>query len=116
MEGFGNHIDATAPPQKTVRRGGACMPWTMYKRAGQRKYLTKSETQLFLRAAETHNELVHSFCWVIAVTGCRISEALALTEKNIDFEAQHIVIHSLKKRGKLVYRAIPVPSNLLNRL
>lgn len=92
------------------------MPWTMYNREGQRKYLTKAETQSFLVAAANRNELVHSFCWVIAVTGCRISEALALTEKNIDFEAQHIVIHSLKKRGKRVFRAIPVPSNLLNKL
>lgn len=92
------------------------MPWTVYNRNGQRKYLTRSETDAFLSAAQHRDELVHSFCWMIAVTGCRISEVLAINKRNIDFEEKHVVIESLKKRGKRVFRAIPLPSKLLDNL
>lgn len=53
---------------------------------------------------------------MLAVTGCRISEALSLTKKSIDFEAEHVVIASLKKRGKRIFRAIPLPAQLLDLL
>jgi hypothetical protein len=53
---------------------------------------------------------------MLAATGCRISEALALSEASIDFEAGHIVIQSLKKRDRKVYRSIPLPSALLSML
>jgi len=49
-------------------------------------------------------------------TGCRISEALSLSARNIDFEAQIVIIRSLKKRDKLVFRAIPLPSKYLQML
>lgn len=92
------------------------MPWTMYDREGQRKYLTKSERASFLETAKRQNDAVRTFCWTIAATGCRISEALALTGRNIDFEAEQIVIACLKKRGKQVFRAIPLPGDLLRDL
>lgn len=92
------------------------MPWTMYNREGQRKYLTRSERASFLEAAKQKSEAVRTFCWIIAATGCRISEALALTGKNIDFEAEHVIIECLKKRGKQVFRAIPLPTELLEHL
>lgn len=56
------------------------------------------------------------FCWMLALTGCRISEALALTQDNIDFEAKHVIIRCLKKRGRRVFRAIPLPSDFLDAL
>ncbi len=92
------------------------MPWTVYNRQGQRKYLTRSETNSFLAAARDQNGAVQSFCWMMAVTGCRISEALALTEKSIDFEAKHVIIECLKKRGKRVFRAVPLPTELLEKI
>ncbi len=52
----------------------------------------------------------------MAATGCRISEALALTRRNIDFEAKHVIIECLKKRGRQVFRAIPLQSDLLVHL
>jgi integrase len=92
------------------------MSWTMFNLDGQRKYLTQSETRRFLGEARRDEPAVHSFCWLIAVTGCRISEALALTPANIDFEARIIVFECLKKRRRHVYRSIPVPAALLQSL
>lgn len=92
------------------------MSWTMFNLDGQRKYLTQSETRRFLSEARRDDPAVHSFCWLIAVTGCRISEALALTPANIDFEARIVVFECLKKRRRHVYRSIPVPAGLLQSL
>jgi integrase len=52
----------------------------------------------------------------LAFTGCRISEALALTASRIDFRAGVIVIESLKKRERGIYRPVPVPPALLASL
>lgn len=92
------------------------MSWTMFNLDGQRKYLTQSETRRFLQEARRDDPAVHSFCWLIAVTGCRISEALALTPANIDFEAGIVVFECLKKRRRHIFRSIPVPSGLLHSL
>lgn len=92
------------------------MSWTMFSLDGQRKYLTQSETRRFLQEARRDESAVHCFCWLIAVTGCRISEALALTPANIDFEERIIVFECLKKRRRHVYRSIPAPTELLHAL
>lgn len=92
------------------------MSWTMFNLDGQRKYLTQSETRRFLQEARRDDPAVHCFCWMIAVTGCRISEALALTPANIDFEERIIVFECLKKRRRHIYRSIPVPTGLLHAL
>lgn len=39
-----------------------------------------------------------------------------VTAKRIDFEAGVVIIESLKKRRKNVYRAVPLPASLLDRL
>src|SRR5262245_17234342 len=49
-------------------------------------------------------------------TGCRLSEALHLTPRRVDFADQVIVVESLKKRRPGVYRAVPVPPVLLDTL
>lgn len=56
---------------------------------------------------------MHSFCWILVVTGCRISEALSLSERSIDFETQSVVIECLKKRRKQVFRTVPLSPELL---
>lgn len=92
------------------------MPWTMYNSEGSRKYLTKAEISSFLNHAKSRDVSVRSFCWIMAVTGCRISEALALTDRHIDFGTSTVIIECLKKRGKRVFRAIPLPKELLAHL
>lgn len=88
----------------------------IYDKQGQRLYLTESERNTFLEATAQAEQDVRTFCMVLTFTGCRISEALALTPKGIDFEEKAIIFETLKKRTKRVYRAVPVPENLLDTL
>jgi len=88
--------------------------WTTYDGKGQRKYLTQAERKAFLRAAKLREPDIYIFCWLLTVTGCRISEALALTKESFDFEAGCVIVKCLKKRSKLVFRAIPLPPPLLD--
>lgn len=60
---------------------------------GQRKYLTREEREAFLKAAEKTDREVRTFCGVLAYTGCRISEALALTAERIDLTAGELPIN-----------------------
>lgn len=88
----------------------------LYDREGNRKYLTVSERAAFLRAAQMMPIDVRTFCLVLAYTGARISEVLALTPQRIDLEARLVVIESLKKRRRGYFRAVPVPAELLAEL
>src|SRR3954468_11993145 len=90
---------------------------TLYDHHGHRKYLTPTEREAFLKAAdESEVREVRTFCAVLAHTGCRISEALALTADRIDLKDGAIIIESAKKRRSGVYRPIPVPPAFLDLL
>lgn len=78
--------------------------------------MTIKETDSFLSFARNEGVKVYSFCWFLAVTGCRISEALATSCQNIDFESGHVIIRCLKKRRKAVFRAVPLPLKMLDQL
>ncbi len=54
---------------------------------GWRLYLTREDRRQFLSAAEKQKREIRTFCFVMAFTGCRISEALELTAERIDLEA-----------------------------
>jgi integrase/recombinase XerD len=88
----------------------------LYDPKGQRKYLTPAERAAFLQAAKLAPIPVRTFCGTLAYTGCRISEALALTAARVDLADGVLVIESLKKRRKGIYRAVPVPPRFLNAL
>jgi integrase/recombinase XerD len=88
----------------------------LFNTAGKRLYLTGSERKKFLAAADQEERQVRTFCYVLAHTGCRISEALQLVGEHIDFDARAIVFESLKKRKRGVYRAVPVPPMVLEML
>ena len=83
---------------------------------GHRLYLTADERRAFMAAAAQAERPVRTFCAVLHDTGCRISEALALTPERIDLARGAIVIETLKKRRQGVYRAVPVPPGLLDQL
>jgi integrase len=68
---------------------------------GQRLYFTEEQRKALLAAAAKAPREVRSFCSVLCYTGCRISEALALTAKSIDLSDRVIVIESLKKNVRL---------------
>ncbi len=83
---------------------------------GKRLYLTAEERRAFLAAAARAARPVRTFCGVLHTTGCRISEALALTPERVDLTGKAVVFESLKKRRRGVYRAVPVPPGLLDEL
>lgn len=84
---------------------------------GKRKYLTAEERDRFLAAAASQDRgEVRTFCMVLAYTGCRISEALALTANRIDFSAKAITFRTLKQRDKVRFRSVPIPDSLLQAL
>lgn len=89
---------------------------SLYTRTGQRKYLNDAERRRFMTAARAAPAEVRTFCLTLAYSGCRISEALSLTVDSVAIEAGHVAILSLKKRGHLVVREIPLPPWLVEEL
>jgi integrase/recombinase XerD len=92
------------------------MTQSLFNTDGTRKYLTAEERRAFLDAASKADREVRTFCGLLAYTGCRISEALALTVERVDLVNHMIVFESLKKRKRGVFRAVPVPSAFLDSL
>jgi integrase/recombinase XerD len=71
---------------------------TLYDHDGHRKYLTPAERDAFLKAADDSEvREVRTFCATLAYTGCRISEALALTADRIDLRDGAIIIEVQRK-------------------
>lgn len=90
---------------------------SLYGRNGQRKYLTSQERARFIAAAQHWpRKDVAALCLMLAYSGCRISEALAMTPYSLNSDDGTIAIHSLKKRGAFVVREVPVPDDVLARL
>ena len=90
---------------------------SLYTRTGKRKYLTRDERARFITAAKACSRAeLRTLCLTLAYTGCRISEALALTVGAIEAESGFIAFRSLKKRGAIIIREVPVPADLLNEI
>ncbi|MGA7673685.1 MAG: tyrosine-type recombinase/integrase [Rhizomicrobium sp.] len=92
------------------------MAWSLYDTHGQRKYLTTKERGAFLRTAIRIGGPTGTFCAVLALTGARISEALSLTPERIDRANGAIVFETLKRRERGIFRAVPVPHELVDFL
>ena len=88
----------------------------LYDTQGRRLYLTADERRTFIAAAATADRPVRTLCTVLHDTGCRISEALALTSESIDLSGRAVMFESLKKRRRGIYRAVPVPPTLFDTL
>ncbi|EFO28700.1 integrase family protein [Roseibium sp. TrichSKD4] len=83
---------------------------------GMRKYLTNSERQRFLVACDDLPDDERLLCHCLLWTGARLSEVLALEPEHISGEEGTLTIRSLKKRGQVSYRRVPVPQTLLTDL
>ncbi|MBW3533436.1 site-specific integrase [Shewanella sp. NKUCC06_TVS] len=91
---------------------------------GERLYLTSEERRRFLDASALESPSERMFCHVLHYTGCRPSEALAITPRRVMINDSNIVIQSLKKhktdqQGRLKqaqYRSVPVPPSLIEHL
>ncbi len=88
----------------------------LYDTDGRRLYLNAEERAAFLTAAATTSPRTRLFAETLHYTGCRLSEALALTPERVDLAEGRIILNSLKKRRDDVYRSLPVPGEYLTRL
>ncbi len=89
--------------------------WQVYDPTGRRKYLSADERRRFLDAANTLPTPYQTLCHFLAYSGCRISEALAVSRHQIDAESGTVILRTLKRR-KLVFRAVPIPPTLIPTL
>ena len=81
-----------------------------------RKYLTHDERDRFLAAVRAHPKpTVQTLARTLALTGCRVSEALSIRACDVDLAATEIRIATLKRR-KEHWRAVPVPEDLVHAL
>jgi integrase/recombinase XerD len=93
------------------------MTWSLLDVQGHRKYLTAAERLAFIEAAIAfHHPKASTYCLTVALTGVRVSEALSLTIDRIDIGTCSLVVETLKRRRRGVYRAIPVPRELITLL
>ncbi|MCI5076857.1 site-specific integrase [Oricola sp.] len=90
------------------------MPYIqLYDERSQRLYINEDERLRFLHAAEKAPGVDCTLAMTLLYTGCRISEALALTVDSVQLKPGLVTIRTLKKRGPRVHiRQVPIPPGL----
>jgi integrase/recombinase XerD len=86
---------------------------TLHTPAGGRKYLNAEERHRFAAAAQIMPAEVRAFCLLLMWSGCRISEALAVTPLAVDQETGTIALRTLKRRKSVIIRQVPLPMEVL---
>jgi integrase len=86
--------------------------WQVFDPGGNRKYLNEVEGEHFLFEADFLDPAKCAFCYVMAFTGCRVSEALELSLARLDTARCTLTFRTLKRR-KLVFRTVPIPEFLV---
>ena len=88
----------------------------LYDATGQRKYLTKQERYAFLEAAREENRERRTLSETLHFSGARLSEVLALTIGRVALDQHSITLETLKKPRRGVYRTVPLPAEMVERL
>ena len=88
----------------------------LFDQYGERKYLVAEERNRFIAQVEQAECETRIFCLLLHYTGIRISEGINLLISQIDYENKVVIIESLKKSKRGVYRTIPLPSTFLDEL
>ena len=89
--------------------------WQVRDEQGRRKYLNEREGLAFLAVADRLPAAYRTLCYVLAYTGCRISEALALSPYHLDTDQLTVTFKTLKRR-RTVFRVVPIPPDLMQAL
>jgi integrase/recombinase XerD len=89
--------------------------FTLHGPAG-RKYLTSRERRRFTRAADQAPARIRLFCLVLACSGGRLSETLALTPAAVDLDIGAASIETLKRRAPGIMRQVPLPRSIVREL
>ena len=98
-----------------MKRSGGESEIVLFDQDGRRKYLSGQELQRFLSAARGCDLQTRCFAQVLIYTGCRISEALAITPQHLDDSAALITLRTLKRRRRC-YRTVPIPRPVMAEL
>lgn len=86
---------------------------TLFDEVGNRKYLTPDERERFYEATADVPKDWRMFGLMLYFTGCRLSEALNIKVKDVDFSAGAVTIGTLKQRRSGVFRQVPLSDDLL---
>jgi integrase/recombinase XerD len=70
----------------------------LFDGSGRRKYLCDAELARFHQALTKADPATRAFCQLIALTGCRISEALATTPRHLDYDAKRVIFRNVPQR------------------
>lgn len=89
--------------------------WQILNDKGHRKYVSSAERCRFLAVVDHYPPPLRALGYVLAFSGCRISEALELGAHQIDAGQYRVIFRTLKRR-RTVYRAVPVPDHLIEML
>lgn len=91
--------------------------FSLYDGAGNRKYISARERASLLNiAAKELDRDQWTLILTLAHSGCRLSEALGVWTSHVDLDEQRIAFETLKKRRSGVFRAVPLPEDVLNAL
>jgi len=97
------------PPHNRAREA------SLYATNGTRKYLNRSERRRALAVMQTLKPDRALFALVLAYTGGRVSEILALTPSSFQIEHGLVALRTLKRRRHVV-REVPIPPALMAAL
>ena len=89
--------------------------FSLYSTRAERKYINRDERRRILAAMETLDTERALFGLVLAWTGARVSEVLALTRASFQVDSGIVTIVTLKRR-KFCAREVPIPPALMQRL
>jgi integrase/recombinase XerD len=89
---------------------------SLFGQSGSRKYLNAAERRRFLESAQQLPPHERLFCQVLACSGARISEVLAIAPVAIDVESGVVALETLKRRRRGIVRQVPLPPDLLTTL
>jgi integrase/recombinase XerD len=86
----------------------------VFNERGERLFFTGEERRAFIEAAEyERSDKAVTFCSLLHYTGCKLTEALKLTPRQIDCDGRAIV---LTPRLRDAPRIVPVPDSLIDLL
>ncbi|KJZ25411.1 tyrosine-type recombinase/integrase [Tritonibacter mobilis] len=80
---------------------------------GHRKYLNASERRRFIATAKRRRSSESLLCLMLLWSGGRLSEILSLRRDHISLEEGVVVFRTLKKRGQICHRHVPLPRSVV---
>ena len=91
-------------------------PKQLFDPQGRAKFVSPSERNNFLVAADRARPDIRTLAMLLAYTGCHPSEAVALTVDCFDIDGQAVTFNNAYRRKKASIRCIPAPPVLMGAL